>query len=88
MEHPFCGVFCYLLTSLVPLYSYAKFMAMAAKGEILPENLPPTERAAVQHSLRVHLQAVAWQTIDKNILRSTGMALERREFHLRTSHDR
>ncbi|KAG1705779.1 4-hydroxy-2-oxoglutarate aldolase, mitochondrial [Nymphon striatum] len=29
---------------------YYKFMDMAAKGAILPENLPPTERAAVQHS--------------------------------------
>ena len=82
MEHPFCGVFCYLLTSLVPLYSYAKFMAMAAKGEILPENHPPTERAAVQHSLRVHLQAVAWQTIDKNILRSTGMGVGKKRIPL------
>ena len=66
MEHPFCGVYCYFLTLLVSFYSYAKFMDMAAKGEILPENLPPTER--VQHSLRVHLQAVAWQTLDKTSL--------------------
>ena len=66
MEHPFCGVYCYFLTLLVPFYSYAKFMDMAAKGEILPEILPPTER--VQHSLRVHLQAVAWQTLDKTSL--------------------
>ncbi|KAG1691849.1 hypothetical protein GQR58_007370 [Nymphon striatum] len=43
---------------------YYKFMDMAAKGEILPENLPPTERAAVQHSLRVHQQVVVWQTLN------------------------
>ncbi|KAG1706175.1 hypothetical protein GQR58_003694 [Nymphon striatum] len=42
---------------------YYKFMDMAAKGEILPENLPPTERAAVQHSLRVQ-QVVVWQTLN------------------------
>ena len=38
---------------------------MAAKGEILPENLPPTERAAVQHSLRVHQQATVWSTLNE-----------------------
>ncbi|KAG1681696.1 hypothetical protein GQR58_011692 [Nymphon striatum] len=43
---------------------YYKFMDMAAKGEILPENLAPTERAAVQHSLRVHQQVVVWQTLN------------------------
>ncbi|KAG1679337.1 hypothetical protein GQR58_012921 [Nymphon striatum] len=42
---------------------YYKFMDMAAKGEILPENLAPTERAAVQHSLRVQ-QVVVWQTLN------------------------
>ena len=31
-------------------------MDMAAKGEINPEDLPPMERAAVQHSLRFHQQ--------------------------------
>ena len=33
-------------------------MDMAAKGEILPESLPPTEIAAVQ-------QAVVWQTLNE-----------------------
>ena len=32
-------------------------MDMAAKGEINPD-LPPTEKAAVQHSLHVHQQPV------------------------------
>ena len=40
-------------------------MEMATKGEILPENLPPTERAAVQHSLRVHQQTVVWESLDE-----------------------
>ena len=38
---------------------------MAAKGEILSEYLPPTERAAVQHSLREQQQAVVWQTLNE-----------------------
>ena len=42
-------------------------MDMAAKGEILPENLPPTERAAAQHSFRVHQQVVVWQTLNEVI---------------------
>ena len=38
-------------------------MDMAAKGEKNPENVPSTERAAVEHSLRVHQQTVVWQTL-------------------------
>ena len=38
-------------------------MDMAAKGEINPD-LPPTEKAAVQHSLHVHQQPVVWQTLN------------------------
>ena len=37
---------------------------MSAKGEINREDLPPTARAAVQHSLRVHQQTVIWQTLN------------------------
>ena len=39
-------------------------MDIADKGEINPEDLPPTERAAVQHSLHVHQQTVVWQTLN------------------------
>ena len=35
---------------------------MVSRGEILPEKLPPTERAAHYHSLRVHLQIIVWLT--------------------------
>ena len=41
---------------------------MAAKGEINPENLPPTERTAVQHSLRAYQQTVVWQTLNDVLL--------------------
>lgn len=36
---------------------------MAAKGDIKPESLPPTESAAINHSLRVHQQTVTWETL-------------------------
>ena len=36
---------------------------MTAKGDILPEKLPPTPRAAYYHSLRVHLQFVTWESM-------------------------
>ncbi len=45
------------LTSL----RYSKFMEMMSNGKVLePERLPPTERAAFFHSLRVHYQVVVW----------------------------
>ena len=38
-------------------------MDMVAKGEINPEDLPPTDTAAVQHNLHGHQQTVVWQTL-------------------------
>ena len=38
-------------------------MDMVAKGEINPEDLPPTDTAVVQHSLHEHQQTVVWQTL-------------------------
>ena len=44
---------------------YAKFMEMVslAKTSIDPQKLPPTERAAYFHSLRVHLQVILWKRL-------------------------
>ena len=36
---------------------------MTAKGDIQPEKLPPTPRAAYYHSLRVHLQVMTWESM-------------------------
>ena len=36
---------------------------MAAKGDVKPENLPPTESTAISHSLRVHQQTITWETL-------------------------
>ncbi|KAG1661218.1 hypothetical protein GQR58_021553 [Nymphon striatum] len=52
---------------------YYKFMDMAAKGEILPENLAPTERAAVQHSLRVQqVVTTATETVNEDDIDNDG----------------
>ena len=37
---------------------------MACNGVIEPEKLPPTEDAAVNHGLRVHLQIINWKMLD------------------------
>ena len=44
---------------------YAKFMEMVASSRtsIDPQKLPPTERAAYFHSLRVHLQVILWKKL-------------------------
>ena len=38
-------------------------MEMTAKGEVKPENLPSTESAAINHSLRVHHQKIIWESL-------------------------
>ncbi len=53
------------LTSL----RYSKFMEMRSNGKVLePERLPPTERAAFFHSLRVHYQVVVWTQLSDDKL--------------------
>ena len=43
---------------------YNSYMKMTASGKPLqPERMPPTERAAHFHSLRVHTQIVEWQNL-------------------------
>ena len=41
-------------------------MEMAAKGGIRLEHLPPTESAAINHSMRVHQQTVVWESLASN----------------------
>ena len=45
---------------------------MPAKGEINPDRLPNTERAAYCHTLRVHLQIMIWGTLDNKVLDLLG----------------
>ena len=34
-----------------------------SKTAIKPQSLPPTERATLYHSLRVHVQVIQWKTL-------------------------
>ena len=36
---------------------------MAAKGDVKPENLLPTETTAINHTLGVHQQTITWETL-------------------------
>ena len=43
---------------------YVKFLEMVSASKIVdPQKLPPTERAAHFHSLRVHLQVILWKRL-------------------------
>ena len=49
---------------------YLKFMEMISSCKITfdPQKLPPTERAAYFHSLRVHLQVTIWDKFTNDYL--------------------
>ena len=49
---------------------------MTAKDDILPDELPPTPRAAYYHSLRVHLQVVTWESMGEIDLDPSEWGLE------------
>ena len=56
-------------TDTLTTLRHARYMAMIAPCATLePQWLPPTERAAHFHSLRVHLQVVRWQHLDNTSL--------------------
>ena len=40
-------------------------MAMVCKGQLCPERLPPSPRAANFHGLCAHLQIMSWKTLDQ-----------------------
>ena len=39
---------------------------MLANGLIEPEKLPPSERSAYHHGLRVHIQIMQWLLLDED----------------------
>ena len=55
---------------------YLKFQKQASKGKVDPDRLPPTDNATVQHSLRVHLQVVAWKHLNTSVLKPIGRGWE------------
>ena len=49
---------------ILTLSRYSKFMEMDAKGDVKPENLPPTDSTAIINlSLRMHQQTITWETL-------------------------
>lgn len=52
---------------------YSKYMQMVSTSTttIGPQKLPPTERAAFFHSLRVHLQIILWFKLTNDYLNPT-----------------
>jgi hypothetical protein len=40
---------------------------MACKGLLEPEKMPPSEKAAYFHGLRVHLQIIEWKVLNGNL---------------------
>jgi len=52
---------------------YIRYMQLVANSVTRPrpERLPPTERAAYYHLMRVHLQVMQWQTLQTDCLTPT-----------------
>ena len=44
-------------------------MNMVYKGQVDPEHLPPSPRAAHFHGLRAHLQIITWKLLDDDHLK-------------------
>ena len=47
-------------------FRYKKYLDMACKGSFEPAKMPPTERSAYFHGLRVHLQIMTWKMLDND----------------------
>jgi len=60
---------------------FAKYMQKIPTSPVLPEKLPPTERAAFYHTLRVHLRVMQWTALNTSITEATdwGWKLEGRQ---------
>ena len=53
-------------TSLTKM-RYHKYLDMVCNGLIEPGKMPPTERSANYHGLRVHLQVIEWKVLDEKL---------------------
>jgi len=53
------------------------------KGIVVPEKLPPTDRAAHFHGYRVHLQLIEWKMLDEGLnLKPTEWGWKSTDGHL------
>ena len=65
---------------------HARWEIAATNSSVLrPERLPPTERAAFQHCLRVDLQVMIWKSGSRGTVR---MGMVRGEWQIVPCHDR
>ena len=70
-------------TDTITSLRHPKFMQMLTTCKnIEPSTLPPTERAAYFHSLRVHLQVMQWQILDLHCLDPTEWGWRMEQGHL------
>ena len=68
----FCFFYGENTTSDLTVLRQRRFQNMiAACRKLDPQRLPPTNRAALFHSLRVHLQTVRWALLDESALDPT-----------------
>lgn len=63
-------------------------MEMAAKGEVETKNLPPTDSAALNHSLRVHPHNCYMGTFGSHLIKPTILGIERRKWKSGTKTER
>ena len=63
-------------------------MEMAAKVEVKPENLPPTESAAFNHSLKSSPTGNHMGNLGSQLTKSFKLGMERRRWKTETNTDR
>ena len=56
-------IHCCILEHFVSHFSHKKY------GQVDPERLPPSPRAAHFHALRAHLQIITWKLLDDDQLK-------------------
>ena len=69
---------------------YHKHLDMICRGVLEPEKMPPTERSAYYHELRVHLQVTEWKVFDGkiNLKPEEWGGGGNREWHVSSNNDR
>ena len=69
----FCLLYGGTKTDTLTSLRYARYMTMMAKSnKVVLQWLPPTERAAHYHSVRVHFQVVRWTVLSNDMLQANG----------------
>ena len=70
----FCLLYGGTNTDTLTSLRYARDMAMVAKSNrVVPQILPPTERLAHYHRLRVYLPVVRWTVLGNDMLQAMAL---------------